>query len=506
MIKNRFALLIAILLPVAASAQTNPASQAARKWRQAHERAIVDEFVTLLSIPNVSRDRENIQRNAQAIAGMLEKRKIPARLVSMPASNPVVLGEIRTPGATRTIVFYAHYDGQPLDPKEWKDPPFQPTLRDGPVERGGNVIALPAEGRLFNPEWRLYARSAADDKAPIIAMLTAVDAIRAAGLSMKANIKFAFEGEEEAGSANLERILAANKEAFSGDLWLVCDGPVHQTRRQSVIFGARSGVNLNITVYGARVELHSGHYGNWAPNPAMTLARLLASFKDDNGRVLVDHFYDDVEPLTELERKAIADAPPIDRQLMDDLWLGGVDGAPRTLTELITMPSFNIRGMASSRVGDQASNVIPATATASIDIRLVKGMEPRRTADSVLDHIRRQGFFVTETEPTAQARRDNPKVARVVVSGGSAHAMRTPMDLPIAQEVIGIVESARGDVVKLPMMGGGLPLEEIEKPLGTRTIVIPMGNHDNNQHSFNENLRIQNLWDGIELMAALLVM
>jgi acetylornithine deacetylase/succinyl-diaminopimelate desuccinylase-like protein len=238
----------------------------------------------------------------------------------------------------------------------------------------------------------------------------------------------------------------------------------------------------------------------------MTLARLLTSMKDDNGRVLVDHFYDDVEPLTEIERKAIADAPPIDRQLMDDLWLGGVDGGPRTLTELITQPSFNIRGMASSRVGDQASNVIPATATASIDIRLVKGMEPRRTADRVLDHIRRQGFFVTDAEPTAQMRREHPKVARVVVSGGSAHAVRTPMDLPIAQEVIRTVESARGDVVKLPMMGGGLPLEEIEKPLETRTIVIPMGNHDNNQHSFNENLRIQNLWDGIELMAALLTM
>jgi len=505
-IKNTFAIVLAVLLPAVASAQSNPASQAARKWRQAHERAIVDEFVGLLSIPNVSRDRENIQRNADAIVRLLEKRGIPARLVGIPGSNPVVLGEIRTSGATRTIVFYAHYDGQPLDPKEWTDPPFQPVLRDGPVESGGKPLALPPEGRLFNPEWRLYARSAADDKAPIIAMLTAVDAIRAAGLSMKANIKFAFEGEEEAGSANLERILAANKEAFSGDLWLVCDGPIHQTRRQSVIFGARSSVTLNITTFGARVELHSGHYGNWAPNPAMTLARLLASMKDDNGKVLVDHFYDDVEPLSELERKAIAEAPPIDRQLMDDLWLGGVDGGPRTLTELITMPSLNIRGMASSRVGDQASNVIPATATASIDIRMVKGMEPRKTADRVLDHIRRQGFFVTDGEPTAQIRRDHPRVARVVVSGATSHAIRTPMDLPIAQEVIRTVESARGDVVKLPMMGGGLPLEEIERPLGTRTIVIPMGNHDNNQHSFNENLRIQNLWDGIELMAALLTM
>ncbi len=189
-----------------------------------------------------------------------------------------------------------------------------------------------------------------------------------------------------------------------------------------------------------------------------------------------------------------------------DLWLGSTDGTPRTLTELITLPSLNIRGMASSRVGAQASNVIPATATASLDIRLVKGMDARRTTDRVLEHIRQQGFFVVDTEPGADTRREHPKVARLVASRGASNAVRTPMDLPISQEVIRTVESVHGDVVTLPMMGGNLPLENVERPLGTRTIVIPMGNHDNNQHSFDENLRLQNLWDGIELMAALLVM
>jgi acetylornithine deacetylase/succinyl-diaminopimelate desuccinylase-like protein len=504
--KTSVILVLVGLLSAVVSTQSNPAAQAARKWRQSHERLIVDEFIALLSLPNIARDREGIQRNAEAIARLLEKRSVPARLVTLPGANPVVFGEIRTPGATRTIGFYAHYDGSPLDPAEWPTPPFQPTLRDGPIENGGKVIPLPAAGQPFRPEWRLYARSAADDKAPITALLAALDAVRAAGIALKSNIKFAFEGEEEAGSPNLEKIFAANKEVFAADLWLVCDGPLHQTRAQSVVFGARTGLAINLTTYGARVELHSGHYGNWAPNPALTLARLLASMKDDNGRVLVDHFYDDVEPLSELERRAIAEAPNIDRQLKEDLWLGATDGAPRTLTELITMPSLNIRGMSSSRVGDQASNVIPSTATASIDIRLVKGMDPLRTAAAVVDHIRRQGFFVVEAEPTAQIRRDHPKVARVVVAPRLSSAVRTPMDLPIAQEVIRVVESARGDSVKLPMMGGNLPLTEIERPLGTRTIVIPIGNHDNNQHSFNENLRIQNLWDGIELMAALLTM
>ena len=497
--------LIAITALGQTAAPTNPAAQAARQWRQQHERAIMDEFVALLTIPNIATDHANIQRNAEAIAQMMEKRGIAAKLVSVPGGNPVVFGEIKSPGATRTIVLYAHYDGQPLDPKEWATPPFTPVLRDKTLERDGQVIPLPAAGQPFDPEWRMYARGAADDKAPIIAMMTAVDAIRAAGIKTKSNIKFAFEGEEEAGSANLEKTLAANKELFSGDLWLMCDGPLHQTRRQLIAFGARGAIRVDVTVYGGRGELHSGHYGNWAPNPALLLAKLLASMKDDGGRVLVDHFYDQVEPLSDLEKRAVAEAPDVDADLMREFWLGSTEGGGKKLTELITLPSLNIRGMASSRIGAQASNVIPATATATMDVRLVKGMDPRTTAERVIEHIRKQGFFVTDQEPTREMRLSHPKVA-MVIAGRYEAATRTSMDLPISQEVIRVVESARGPVVKLPNMGGGLPLTSVERPLGTRTIVIPIGNHDNNQHSYNENLRLQNLWDGIELMAALITM
>ena len=503
---KRYALALLIgLLPAVAGAQANPAAQAARLWRQQHERAIVDEFVALLSIPNIARDRADIQRNAEAIAAAMTKRGLAPKLVSVAGGNPVVFGEIRTPGATRTIAFYAHYDGQPLDPKEWTSPPFEPTLRDRRVEDGGRVIPLSSSGEAFDPESRLYARGAADDKAPIVALLTALDAIRAARIALKANVKFAFEGEEEAGSPNLEKTLAANKDLFTADLWLMCDAPLYQTRQQSIIFGARGVTQVDLTVFGPRTELHSGHYGNWAPNPAMSLARLLASFKDANGRVLVDRFYDDVELLGPVETRALDEAPAIEADLMREFWLGSSDGQPRTLNELITLPSLNIRGMASSRIGAQASNVIPASATATIDVRMVKGMDGPRTGGQIIDHVRKQGFFVVDREPTADERRTHPNVARVAIVRTGAGS-RTPMDLPISQEVIRTVESVRGRAVKLPTMGGGLPLGEVERPLGTRTIVIPIGNHDNNQHSFDENLRIQNLWDGIELMAALLTM
>ena len=504
--KPCLAAVVLSLLSSAAIAQTNPAAQAASAWRQQHERTIVDEFLSLLSIPNVSGDRENIQRNAQAIVAMMEKRGLAPKLVSVPGGNPVVFGEIRTPGASRTIGFYAHYDGQPLDPREWASPPFEPVLRDRPLENGGKIVPLPGAGVRFDPESRLYARSAADDKAPIVAMMSAIDAIRAAGISTKSNIKFAFEGEEEANSINLEKTLAANKALFAGDVWLICDAPLHPTRRQSIIFGARGITAVDITVYGPRNELHSGHYGNWALNPALMMARLLVSMKDEGGRVLVDHFYDGIEPLGEAEKRAIAESPDIDAALMKEFWLGSTEGSPKRLAELITIPSLNVRGMASARTGDQASNVIPASATATIDMRLVKGMDRHQTESRLIEHVRKHGFFVVDSEPTAEVRIAHPKVAKVTVKPGGYNASRTAMDLPIAQEVIRVVESARGPAVKVPTMGAGVPLESVERALGTRTIVIPIGNHDNNQHSFNENLRIQNLWDGIELMAALLAM
>lgn len=501
---TRWAILF-VLIPALAAAQTNAAAQAARNWRQQHERAIVDELVTLLAIPNVSSDKPNIQRNAELIAQMIQARGLAAKLVSVPGGNPVVVAELRTPGATRTIGLYAHYDGQPLDAKEWASPPFQPTLRNRPIEDGGAVIPLPAAGTPFSPESRLYARASADDKASIVAMLAALDAIRAAGIRTKANIKLAFEGEEEIGSPNLEKTIAANKELFAADLWLICDGPVYQTRQQSVIFGSRGVTTFEITVYGARNELHSGQYGNWAPNPALTLARLLSGMKDDSGHVKIPGFYEQVLPLTPREQRAIKDAPSVDAMLMRDFWLGASDESPKTLYELLTQPSLNIRGMASSRIGAQASNVIPSSAVATLDIRLVKGMDIKRTQDIVRTYIEKQGFYVTDREPTADERRMHPRVARVVFGGGT-EARRTSMDMPISQEVIRTIESARGPSITLPTMGGAVPLEAFERPLGATTIIVPMAPHDSNQHTFNENMRIQNLWDGIEMMAALMAM
>ncbi len=499
-------ILVAFLFAGIASAQTSPAGTAARKWRQGHEHAIVQEFVDLLSVPNISSDHGGARKTAEKVVQMFQARGVAARLVEFPGANPVVFGQITTPGATRTLALYAHYDGQPLDPKEWATPPFTPVLRGGPIEKDGVLIPLPAEGAAFNPEWRLYARSASDDKAPILAMASALDALHDAGIAAKSNIKFVFEGEEEAGSANLQKILQANRALFAADLWIICDGPLHQTRRQQITFGARGDATVDITVYGPRHELHSGHYGNWAPNPALLLVQLLASMKNDQGRVTIDHFYDGIEPLNAAEKKALTEVPEVDRDLMSEFLLGSTEGSPRKLVELITEPALNIRGLSSSRIGALASNVIPATAMASLDLRLVKGMDHHQTVQRVVEHMRKQGYFVVDHEPTEADRTAHSKVARVTEKPGGYNAARTPMDLPIAQDVVRAVESARGPSIKLPTSGASVPLDMIEKALDTKTISVPIANHDNNQHSYNENIRLQNLWDGIETMAALLSM
>jgi len=473
-----------LCLAAAAAAQTNPAAKAARAWRQTHENAVLSEFMTFLALPNLARDEAGIRKNAAAASAMFEKRGVKTQYLEVPGAPPVVYGEIPAANASRTVIFYAHYDGQPLDPKEWATPPWEPVLRDG----------------------RIWARSASDDKAPFAAIAAALDALAEAKIPIRQNVKFVFEGEEEAGSPHLGRIIERYKDLLNSDVWLICDGPVHQSRRQQVVFGARGIAELAITLYGPSHELHSGHYGNWAPNPAMALARLLASMKDDDGKVVIDHFYDGIAPLSETEKRAVAEAPEIDGDLMRELALGRIEGGGRKLVELINLPSLNVRGMASSRVGDKASNVIPATATATIDMRLVKGITPAMAFARVRAHIEKQGYLIVDKEPDAETRMKHPRLAYVVEDPASYAASRTSMDLPISQLVLRTADAARGPIVKLPTMGGSVPLYMIEDILHAPTITVPIANHDNNQHSFNENIRVQNLWDGIELMAALLAM
>src|SRR5947207_10041939 len=324
------AFLIVALLPTVTVSIPNPQTPAsrAREYRKSHEAEIVGELADLLSIPNVASDISNIRLNAARLVEMMGRRGIEARLLEG-NGPPAIFGELKTAGAARTIGFYAHYDGQPVEPSKWSSDPFKPTLRDKPLEAGGRVIPFPRAGEKLDPEWRLYSRSASDDKAPIIAMFAALDALKASNAKPTSNLKFLFDGEEEAGSPHLGDIVNRNAQLLGADVWVCADGPVHQSRKQQLYFGVRGIVKVDITVCGANRALHSGHYGNWSPNPAMRLAKLLASMKDDSGRVLIEGFYNGAEPLGEEEKKGLKEMPSTDSELMRESGLAGTEGAGR---------------------------------------------------------------------------------------------------------------------------------------------------------------------------------
>ena len=501
-------LLLLIFLQSLSFAQTT--QEKVRDYRKANEHQILKEFTTLLSIPNVASDTQNIRRNAALIVEMMKQRGLNPRLLEAPTPNtpPAVYGEWKTPGAQRTILVYAHYDGQPTDPKQWTGTqPWQPIFRSAALEANGQIISMPAAGSMINPQWRIYARSASDDKAGVMAILTAFSALKDKGVPLTSNIKFFFEGEEEAGSPHLGEIINLNKELLAADAWIIGDGPVHQSGRKQVVFGARGDTNVDLTVYAAKRPLHSGHYGNWSPNPAHLLARLLASMKDDDGHVTIEGWYSDTESLGEAEHRAIAEAPQYDEELKQQLGIKRTEGGGKSLLELINQPSLNINGFASGDVGALARNVIPTTATAVLDLRLVKGNDHHRQIQRLIEHIRKQGYHVTDREPTDADRSQYPLLARVNARAGGYNAERTRMDLPISRSVIDAVQSTSQDkIVLLPTSGGSLPLSIVTERLNTVTISVPIANYDNNQHAENENIRLQNLWDGFEVWAAIMTM
>lgn len=477
-------------------------AEAVRAWRAAHEQEILDRFVALLSIPNVADDAAGIRRNTAHIAGLLETAGMQVALLDLDGGNPAVYAERMAPGAERTILIYAHYDGQPVNPDDWASEPWSPVIRTGMVEEGGVMVPMHPP---FDPEWRVFARSAGDDKAPIVALHSALLALDASGLSPSVNIKVFLDGEEEAGSPNLRAMLEKHRSRLAADLWLFCDGPMHQSRRWQLVYGVRGSYGFNLTLYGADRPLHSGHYGNWAPNPIMLLADLIGTMRGPNGNVYIHGFYDQVRPLTRAEQDAIAASPLIDGLLAQELGIGVPESSER-LELAITRPALNFRGIQSGGVGASSRNAIQTSATASIGLRLVPDQTPERLRAAVERHVEEQGYLVVHAEPTREQRATHARIARIDWSASGGYpAYRADLDHPLAREVSAILdELSGGTLIQTPTMGGSLPIHIVDDVLDTPVLILPIANHDNNQHGSNENLRLQNLWDGIEIYAAVL--
>jgi acetylornithine deacetylase/succinyl-diaminopimelate desuccinylase-like protein len=482
----------------AAGAQTN----AVAAWRAQHERQIVDELLQLVAIPNVAGNDAEMRRNAEHLAALFKKRGFTVETTDGPGS-PVVLATLDAPSPRGVITLYIHYDGQPVDASEWtRCQPFAPCLH-GP----SGAVPTDASRTTFDPQWRVYGRSASDDKGPIVAVLNAVDALRATGSGPTWSLRVVLDGEEEAGSGNFRRFATARGDALKGDLAIMLDGPRHPSGRPTLYFGVRGGAGLTLTVYGAKSDLHSGNYGNWAPDPSMRLARLLASMKDDTGRVIVDGFYDAVTPLSPTDLKALEEMPNIEAGLRKDFLVAQPERPEQRLERKLNEPTLSILAMeAGGGLDAPPRSAIPAKASARIEMRLVHGLDPAKQNGLVLSHIRKQGYFVVEgRDPTDEERATRPLIARVDLRGGST-APRVSMDDPMTRAVVNALTGNGRSLVRLPTLGGGMPFATFSSNLEMPTVGLSIVNHDNNQHGADENLRLQNLWEGIEMMAAIMTM
>ena len=471
------------------------------EWTAQHQREIVTEFSALLAIPNVARNDADMRRNAEQLKAMFEKRGFTVELQQVTTGAPVVLASLDTPSSTGTLTLYIHYDGQPVDSTEWtKCGPFAPCVM-GP---NGKVDA---SATTFDPEARIYARSTSDDKGPIMALLAAMDALRATGSKPSWNLRVVLDGQEEAGSANFRRFVSTSGEKLKADLAITLDGPRHPSGRPTMYYGVRGGAGVTITVMTSHNDLHSGNYGNWAPDPSMLLGKLLASMKDSTGRVVIAGFYDDVTPLTATEQKALAEAPNVEAELGREFGVARPERPDTRLEQKLNEPTLNVLQMESGGgFSAAARTAIPAMARARIAMRLVHGLDPAKMNERVIEHVRKQGYFVTlNRDPSDEERRAHPLLARVDARGGN-RATRVSMDEPLAQGVAKALTRGSITPVQLPTLGGSMPFGEFSEGLKLPTVGVSLVNHDNNQHGFDENLKLRNLWEGIDLLASIITM
>lgn len=480
----------------------------ARKYVATHRENIVNELVEFVSIPNEVSSVEQIRNNANHLKQLMEKRGIRTEFIPTPGGRPLVFGTLDSPGAKQTLLLYSHYDGVPAGEPEWHSAPYSPTLRIGaPTQLGkaGNwhPVSLNSQTIQSNSA-RLYGRSVADSKNAIISILTAIDAIKASGNTPGINFKFLFDGEEEMESPGLLEYLQKDPSKFQADLMISASGETHQSGLPTLAFGERGILILSIKTFTSVSAMHSGHFGNFAPNAALQLTQLLSSVKDRNGRVTIKGFYDEVTPLTAFEKAAISKIPRIEDDIKRTYGISRQEYPKLGLQSLINLPTFNVRGLKAGFVGSEARNIIPASAEAEVDVRLVKNMDPEKTLKAIKAHFRSQNWTILDHAPSRDELASLERIVTIEVKA-SFPAAKTPLDSPVAAKLIGNVKRAVGDSIVIePTDGGSLPLYLFEKA-GIPVVASPVSNSDCNQHTSDENLCLKHFFRGIEIFTSVML-
>lgn len=462
----------------------------------------IKTYRELLAIPNDANYIDDILKNVDWCTDKLAKRGFRTAKLETP-TRPLLFAESKNTTADNlpTVLFYFHLDGQSVDKRFWfQDDPYVAVLKkrvegEGWVDMSWDNLTSDS----YDPDWYIFARSASDSKNNFVMWLTALDLILEEGGKLPFHLKLILDFEEEKSSPSLASAVKKHKDMLAADMLVIYDGPRHISNGPTLSFGARGIAALTLTTYGPVFAQHSGHYGNYAPNPALKLSKLLASMKDEEGRVIIPGYYDGIQ--IDAATQAILDAVPDDERVIKaKLGIKNSDKVSDSYQKSLQYPSLNIRGMASGWVGSESRTIVPATATAEIDIRLVKESDPHRLIALVKNHIEQQGFFVTSEKPTQKERLTHNSICRFN-SSVSYNAFRTDFDSNIGKWLTRAMENAFGVTpIRHRTSGGSIPISPFVETLGVPAVSVPMANRDNNQHSPNENIRLGNYLEGVKTM------
>ncbi len=466
------------------------------------------EYIRFLSIPNDAAIAGQLEPNLQWLETEFGQRGFQTERLRNTGTDLLLASYPAENAGAETVLFYGHVDGQAVDESKWVlAPPFSPVYGTMAIDSSGTVqyAAASLPERPDTGDVRLFARSSSDAKAPIMMFLVAWDQLMADGKRPNYNVKFIIDPAEETSSPDLPGAVQTHRQALAADHLIILDGPVHLSNQPTLVGGARGIATATLTVYGPRLPQHSGHYGNYAPNPALRLAQLLGSMKDQEGRVTIPGYYDGIV-LDDATRMLMAGVPDDAAAIRQAIGFSEADGVGNNLQEALQYPSLNVRGMASGWVGSSARTIVPSTAVAELDLRLVKESDGDRLLGLVRQHIENQGFHLIPDgrEPSDQERADYPRLASF--SGQKSYdAFRTDLTGTTGSWLQrGLTHTFNTPPVLIRTMGGSVPISPFVNILDVPAVVLPLVNPDNNQHSPNENILLGNYFRGVESLYGVL--
>ena len=464
----------------------------------------VSLFREVLSIPNDAHFPEDIELNMKWCETAFTSRNFRTTRLETDGI-PLLLAEYNvTMAGQPTVLIYLQVDGQPVDPDFWwQEDPFKPVLKERTADGEWKEIPWTSLDGEINPDWRIFARSTSDAKGPVAMFLQAIDMIQRENLTIPYNMKVIMDFEEELGSPNLAGGVVKNREALAADHLIIFDGPLHPTYLPTLTFGARGITTVTLTIYGPDFPQHSGHYGNYVPNPAVKLSRLIASMKDDYGRTKIHGWYEGIN-IDDKTKEILAAVPDDEDQLRVKIGFAEPDRVAANYQESIQYPSLNVRGMLSGWVGDEVRTIVPSTAIGEIDIRTVKETDPEDLIQKLKTHIEEQGYAILDRKPTAREKVSNPNLVSMTYKV-SYQAFRTELDSETGLWLRRAFKRKNGtEPVMKRTSGGSIPISPFVNTLGVPAVTVPTVNPDNNQHSPNENIRLENFFEGIMTIATIL--